>query len=88
MEGADLLLTSAPALSFRVAKEAIQREATLVELVNHYFADGYDRFQSMCRAAFDEIMPEFASPIVPWDEIVSERSWHVAGDTAKSEVDA
>jgi hypothetical protein len=50
-----------------------------VELVQRYFADGHGGFQRMCRTAFDELVPDFASPIVPWDEIVSERSWRFVG---------
>jgi Fe-coproporphyrin III synthase len=69
-----VVLPEIPSLNPRFALGNL-REATLVELVSRYFADGYDSFQRMCRTAFEEIMPGFISPIVPWDEIVSERSW-------------
>ncbi len=51
------------------------REGTLSELVASYFADGYAQFDHLCRTVYDEVMPIWTSPIIPWDEIVSERSW-------------
>jgi MoaA/NifB/PqqE/SkfB family radical SAM enzyme len=50
-------------------------ESKLVDLVTHYFSDGYTEFQNLCRTVFDEVMPGHRAPIVPWDEIVSARSW-------------
>lgn len=70
------VLPEIPTLNPRFALGNL-REGTLVELVQRYFADGYDDFHRLCRAAFEELVPGFAAPIVPWDEIVSERSWSV-----------
>jgi MoaA/NifB/PqqE/SkfB family radical SAM enzyme len=49
-------------------------EGTLGELVARYFADGYAQFDGLCRNIYDEVMPAWTSPVVPWNEIVSERS--------------
>jgi hypothetical protein len=43
-------------------------------LVARYFADGYVQFDRLCRTVYEEVMPTWTSPIVPWDEIVSQRS--------------
>ena len=51
------------------------REGTLVEMVAPYFADGYADFHRLCCTLYADVMPNFTSPIVPWDEMVSERSW-------------
>jgi MoaA/NifB/PqqE/SkfB family radical SAM enzyme len=51
------------------------REGPLRQLVARYFADGYARFDHLCRTVYEELMPGWTSPIVPWDEIVSARSW-------------
>jgi MoaA/NifB/PqqE/SkfB family radical SAM enzyme len=50
-------------------------EGPLRWLVARYFADGYARFDRLCRTVYDDIMPNWTSPIVPWDEIVSAYSW-------------
>jgi MoaA/NifB/PqqE/SkfB family radical SAM enzyme len=47
----------------------------LVDLVTRYFDDGYAEFHGLCDRTFAEIMPNYHAPIVPWNEIVSERSW-------------
>jgi MoaA/NifB/PqqE/SkfB family radical SAM enzyme len=58
-------------------------QGSLAELVARYFADGYESFKDFCRGVYQEVMPGWTSPLVPWDEIVSERSWaQVAGDPA------
>lgn len=49
--------------------------ATLRELVARYFAADYSKFQLLCRTVYEELMPSWTSPIVPWDEIISLRSW-------------
>ena len=50
-------------------------DAPLVELVRRYFADGYQNFHALCRTLFMELIPDYPAPIVPWDELLSERSW-------------
>jgi MoaA/NifB/PqqE/SkfB family radical SAM enzyme len=53
-------------------------DSPLVDLVARYFCGAYADFHELCRATYDDIMPGFEAPIVPWDEIVSERSWRQA----------
>jgi MoaA/NifB/PqqE/SkfB family radical SAM enzyme len=68
------VLPEIPTLDYRFALGNL-REGTLTELVSDYFADGYAEFNRLCRTVYEDVMPTWASPIVPWDEIVSERSW-------------
>ena len=68
------VLPEIPTLNPRYALGNIH-EATLNELVTRYFADGYSQFDRLCRTIYNEVMPRWASPLIPWDEIVSERSW-------------
>ncbi len=68
------VLPEIPTLDHRFALGNL-REATLTELVTRYFADGYAQFDRLCRTVYEEVMPTWTSPIVPWNEIVSDRSW-------------
>jgi hypothetical protein len=68
------VLPEIPTLNHNLALGNL-REGTLSELVASYFADGYAQFDHLCRTVYDEVMPIWTSPIIPWDEIVSERSW-------------
>ena len=43
-------------------------------MVNRYFDDGYSRFDQLCRSIYSEVLPNWESAIVPWDQIVAERS--------------
>ena len=52
------------------------REASLPDLVRKYFGDGYATFQGFCRSIYNEVVAGSTSPIIAWDEIVSERSWN------------
>lgn len=58
------------------------QEAGLDELVARYFREGYADFHRLCRTVFEDVMPGFESPIVPWDEILSERSWEFGRERA------
>jgi len=49
-------------------------EAPLSELVARYFDDGYDRFDQLCRTAYAEVLPLWQEAVVPWDQIIAERS--------------
>ena len=49
-------------------------EAPLGTLVDRFFCDGYDRFDQLCRMTYAEIIPHWPAAIVPWDQIVAERS--------------
>jgi MoaA/NifB/PqqE/SkfB family radical SAM enzyme len=68
------VLPEIPTLNYRFALGNLHDD-TLTELVARYFADGYIQFDRLCRAVYEEVMPTWTPPIVPWDEIVSERSW-------------
>jgi Fe-coproporphyrin III synthase len=50
-------------------------DGTLVDLVNEYFQNGYLNFDELCRMAYTEILSNWSSPIIPWNEIISEESW-------------
>lgn len=69
-----MVLPEIPTLNYRFALGNLH-EGTLMELVARYFVDGYAQFDHLCRTVYEEVMPTWTSPIVPWDEIVSERSW-------------
>jgi MoaA/NifB/PqqE/SkfB family radical SAM enzyme len=47
---------------------------SLSTLVSRYFEDGYDRFDRLCRSTYSEVVPTWPSAVVPWDQIVAERS--------------
>ncbi len=61
-------------LSPRYSLGRIQ-EAPLSDLVARYFDGGYGDFQELCRRAYQEIVPAWKSPLIPWDEMLAERSW-------------
>ncbi|WP_432817354.1 radical SAM protein [Sulfitobacter sp. JB4-11] len=48
--------------------------APLAEQIKAYFSTGYDAFDRLCRAAYHECVPDWPDPILPWDQILSERS--------------
>jgi Fe-coproporphyrin III synthase len=52
------------------------RDGLLVDFVRRYFESGYADFDHLCRSTFAEILPSWVSPLIPWDEIVSEASWN------------
>jgi len=45
--------------------------------------DGYARFDDLCRRTYADVLPDWDSPVVPWDQIVAERS-HTRFDHAPS----
>lgn len=49
-------------------------DAPLSELVARYFDDGYDRFDSLCRTTYAEVLPLWQEAVVPWDQIIADRS--------------
>jgi len=67
------VLPEVPTLSHRYALGNI-REGTLAELVARYFERGYDQFDKLCRASYVEVLPAWDCVIVPWEQILSERS--------------
>lgn len=67
------VLPEIPTLDYRFALGNLH-QTTLTELVTHYFEEGYAEFDRLCRTIYEEVIPTWTSPIIPWDEIVSERS--------------
>lgn len=49
-------------------------DAPILELIRKYFDDGYERFDQLCRTAYQEVLPTWSAAIVPWDQIIAERS--------------
>jgi len=49
-------------------------DGTLAELVARYFENGYDRFDYLCRKTYQEVVATWKSAVVPWDQIVADRS--------------
>lgn len=46
----------------------------LTEMVAAFFDDGYAVFDQLCRQTYAEVLPSWKDPVVPWDQIVAERS--------------
>jgi MoaA/NifB/PqqE/SkfB family radical SAM enzyme len=67
------VLPEVPTLSHGYALGNV-REGTLAQLVARYFERGYDQFDKLCRAAYAEVLPTWDCVIVPWEQILSERS--------------
>jgi MoaA/NifB/PqqE/SkfB family radical SAM enzyme len=59
-------------------------EASLSEMVVRYLDHGYDRFDQLCRAAYSEMLADWPMAVVPWDQIVAERSQHELRPVAAS----
>jgi hypothetical protein len=45
---------------------------------------GYARFDRLCRTVYEEVTPTWTSPIVPWDEILSEYSWFLESERSRT----
>ena len=43
-------------------------------MVRHYFDDGYAKFDQLCRSIYAEVIPTWEAALVPWDQIVADRS--------------
>jgi len=69
------VLPEVPNLDHRYALGKIQG-GPLSTLVTRYFENGYERFDLLCRTAYAEILPTWTAPIVPWEQIIAERSMH------------
>ena len=50
-------------------------DGPLSTLVARYFAVGYARFDQLCRATYNEVLPDWQDAVVPWDQIVADRSY-------------
>ncbi len=49
-------------------------DGTLGALVKQYFASGYAAFDHLCRTTYEEFVPDWPDPIVPWDQLIALRS--------------
>jgi MoaA/NifB/PqqE/SkfB family radical SAM enzyme len=67
------VLPEATNLSHEFALGKIQ-DGPLSMLVSRYFEHGYDKFDQLCRTTYAEVIPTWESAVVPWDQIVAERS--------------
>jgi MoaA/NifB/PqqE/SkfB family radical SAM enzyme len=74
-----VVLPEVPTLNPRFALGSLF-DATLLELVTRYMVHGYEDFHRLCRTVFMDVMPGFQAPIIPWDELISERSWAIEGN--------
>jgi len=54
-------------------------------MVRNYFADGYAKFDHLCRSIYEEVIPKWDAALVPWDQIVADRShgWQPASISAQ-----
>jgi MoaA/NifB/PqqE/SkfB family radical SAM enzyme len=53
---------------------------SLGELVNHYLDDGYESFHRLCQTVYHETLCSWQSPLIPWDELISRRSFSLDGE--------
>ncbi len=67
------VLPEVPNLDHRYALGTI-RDNSLSELLSRYYECGYDTFDRLCRAAYAEVLPAWDCVIVPWEQIIAERS--------------
>jgi Fe-coproporphyrin III synthase len=67
------VLPEVPNLSHRYSMGKIQ-DKSLSQLISSYYEHGYDEFDRLCRAAYAEILPAWNCVIVPWEQIIAERS--------------
>lgn len=49
-------------------------DGPLPELLHRYYERGYGDFDRLCRTAYAEVLPEWNCVIVPWEQIIAERS--------------
>lgn len=77
------VLPEVPNLSHRYSLGKIQGNS-LSELISRYYELGYSEFDRLCRAAYAEVLPAWDCFIVPWEQIIAERSqnWIPSGDNA------
>ena len=53
-------------------------DRTLTENILSYLSNGYNHFDKLCRHVYHDVVPNYPSPLIPWNEILSERSWTFA----------
>jgi len=67
------VLPEVPNLNHRFAVGNLQ-DGPLSALVTRYFESGYGEFDRLCRAAYVDVLPRWECVIVPWEQIIAERS--------------
>ena len=60
-------------------------DGPLESLIDPYFEERYWEFDAFCRSAYAEVLPTWPSVLVPWDQILAERSEHWTGASASAE---
>jgi Fe-coproporphyrin III synthase len=50
-------------------------DAPLTQLVARYFEAGYEHFDQLCRTTYADILPTWEAAVVPWDQIIADRSY-------------
>lgn len=50
-------------------------EASLADMIPRFLSEGYAAFDRLCRATYNDYVPTWPDPILPWDQLLSERSW-------------
>ncbi len=75
-------------LSHKFALGKIE-DGSLSQLVTQFFENGgYDQFDQLCRTTYAEVLPAWESEVVPWDQIVAERSHKWVAPQTKDELSA
>lgn len=49
-------------------------DGPLPDLIKHFFSNGYEAFDRLCRTTYEEFVPDWPDPIVPWDQLLAMRS--------------
>ena len=80
-----MVLPETPMIDHRFAIGNLH-DATLKDLLIHYFDNGYAQFDRLCRTVYEEVMPTWIAPLIPWTEILSERSWTFEMETPQREI--
>ena len=77
------VLPEVPNLNHRYAVGKIQ-DGPLSELLHQFYERRYHEFDRLCRVAYAELLPAWDCVIVPWEQIIAERSesWIPAEDCA------
>jgi hypothetical protein len=50
-------------------------ESSLRDSIVHFLEHGYSSFDRLCRQVYDEAVVNNSSPLIAWNEILTERSW-------------
>lgn len=49
---------------------------TLSNSIRSYLNNGYATFNRLCRNVYHEFVPSYPSPLIPWNELLSQQSYH------------